>query len=365
MENRTLRTFPIFVLISALLIACGAAPQPTPQGQETLTLLTWAGYMPQEILDGFTKEYSIPVEYLIYADQDEALDRMRAGEQFDIVVLGDTHVPAAVAEGLLAELDYENIPNFRFLGSNFRDLAADPENRYSIMIQWGTTGIIARTDRLAQPITGWADLWNPDYAGDVGVWPYAQELIAITLKSLGYSANSEDPAELQEALDKMLQLRKNVYLLDATQATGVTNLMDDHTVMIFGWSYDAMEAAAKLDAALYILPQEGTMLWSDSVTIPSSSQHKHAAELFINYLLRPEVSAQMVNALGIPTPNEAALPYIRADIVDNPLIYPSHTSLKKAEFFEVLSAETQRTHEEIWSRFLAEEGPALDTTPVP
>ena len=148
----------------------------------------------------------------------------------------------AVTEGLLAELDYQNIPNFRNLGANFRDLTNDPENRYSIMIQWGTTGIIARSDRLVQPVTSWADLWNPAYAGKVGIWPYPREVIGITLKSLGYSVNSEDPEELRAAADKLARLRKNVYLLDPSSPTGAASLLDSKSVMFFGWSFDAMEA---------------------------------------------------------------------------------------------------------------------------
>lgn len=346
------------LLTAVLLAACGAAAEPAPAAQaEPLVITTWAGYMPQAVLDAFEQEYEIPVQFLAYADQDEAMARMQGGERFDVVVLGDTYIPTAVAQGLLAELEFANIPNFRNLGPSFRDLAYDPENRYSIMIQWGTTGLVVRSDRVAQPVTSWADLWNPAYAGRVGVWPCQEELIGIALKSLGYPVSSEDPEQLQAAEEKLLQLRKNVFLLDPNLPTGASYLQDDQTVMIYGWSYDTMQAQKELGEIAYVLPAEGAILWTDSVTIPAKSARKQDAELFINFLLRPEVSAQLVNELWIPTPNEAARSWIEPEILNNPLVYPPAASLEQAEFPSVVSEETHKRYAEIWQRFLAAEGP--------
>jgi spermidine/putrescine transport system substrate-binding protein len=319
--------------------------------------------MPQAILDAYESLSGISVEYVTYTDQEEALARMQAGEQVDVVVLGDTYLAAAIDAGLLAELDYQNIPNFRNLGANFRDLAYDPENRYSIMIQWGTTGIVARSDRLGAPVTSWADLWDPQYAGKIGVWPYSPELIGITLKSLGYSLNTENPTELAAAEAKLLALRSNVYLLDPNAPTGVANLLDERTAMIYGWSFDIREAKAQLDSVVYVLPQEGTILWSDSVAVPASSTRKRAAEAFIDFLLRPQISAQMVNELWICSPNEAARPYIAPEILENPVVYPPDASLQGAEFYAVLSPATEARHAAMWQRFLAAQGPTAAGAP--
>jgi spermidine/putrescine transport system substrate-binding protein len=350
----------ILFSLSVFLASCGAKaePSPMPQTQEPLVIYGWPGYMPQGILDGFSKETGIHTQYLSYSTQDEALDRMRAGEHIDVVVLGNSYVPIAIAEGLLAPLEYQNIPNFRNISANFRDLAYDPGNIHSITFQWGTTGLVVRTDRVEQPVTSWNDLWNPDYAGKIGIFPYPREIIGITLKSLGYSFNSENPAELNAALEKLLLLRKNVFLIDLNVTTGVPHLLDDQTVMVHGWNYDAMEAQAQLDTAIYVLPREGTILWSDDVTIPANSQHKRAAERFIDFLLRPQISAQIVNELWIPSPNDAARPFIKPEILNNPLIYPPNENLGQAEFYEVISESAQRQYDQIWERFLAE-GEAL------
>jgi spermidine/putrescine transport system substrate-binding protein len=124
--------------------------------------------------------------------------------------------------------------------------------------------------------------------------------------------------------------------------------------MIYGWSYDAMQAQEVLDTAVYILPEEGTFLWTDNVTIPANSTHKQAAEQFINFLLRPEISAIVVNEMWVSTANEAARTFVKPELLDNPLIYPSTASLRNAEFPAVLSAETRQRHAKIWAHFLAE-----------
>lgn len=348
---------PHLMILAVLLAACAPAP---PAAPGPLVVASWAGYMPQSALDAFTEETGIPVQFVPYADQDEALEWMREGKPLDVVVLGDTYIPLAVDEGLLAPLDFQNIPNFRNLGPNFRDLIFDPDNLYSVMIQWGTTGLVVRTDRVYAPVTSWADLWDPAYAGKIGVWPYKNELIGIALKTLGHSINSEDPDELAAAGDKLVQLRANVYLLDPNQATGVAQLLDDRTVMIYGWSYDAVAAHKQIAASQYILPEEGTLIWTDNVTIPAATRHKIQAEQFINFLLRPTISAQFVNELSVPSPNEAARPYVKPDVAYNTAVYPPRRTLEQAEFSAILSPATLRLHDQIWERFLAASGPVWE-----
>jgi spermidine/putrescine transport system substrate-binding protein len=361
MRINTLLGFLSLLSFVSLLTACSAAgssPAPVlPSEAEPLVIYGWSSYMPQTILDAFTAEFGTPIDYRVYADQEEALMSLRAGAQYDIVILSNVHVPLAVSAGLLAEIDHENIPNLRNLGAAFRNLAYDPESRYSVMIQWGTTGIVARSDRLVAPLTSWNDLWNPAYAGKIGIWPYPTDLVGIALKSLGYSCNSEDPQELQEAEEKLLRLRRNVFIMDPALSTGVDFLLDDQAVMVHGWSYDAMVAREKLAASIYVVPKEGSFFWTDNVTIPRNSPHRSAAEQFINFLLRPQISAQMVNELWVPSANEAARAFIDPQVLSNPLVYPPVESLRNVEFPAVLSEATLRRHAEIWANFLAEEGP--------
>jgi spermidine/putrescine transport system substrate-binding protein len=349
---RLLNVFSAVALFLSLT-SCVIQAQP-PYPRPTLVLYNWAGYMPQSILDAFTAETGIHVKYEVYADQEEAMEQLRTGKQVDLVVLDNTYVPIAASEGLLAKLNYANIPNFRNVSPGFRDLAFDPGNTYSITIQWGTTGLIVRTDRLEEPVTSWNDLWDPRYAGKIGIWPYGREMVSVALKSLNYSLNSEDPAELAEAEKKLLSLRQNVFLIDPALPTAESYLIEDEAVMVYGWTYDAREAQAKLAATTYILPEEGTILWFDNLVIPASSNHKAAAEQFIDFLFRPKISALMVNELWTAVPNDAAKSFINPEILENHYVYPPNESLALAEYLSVISPEAEQRYAQIWQRFLDE-----------
>ncbi|HXF65040.1 MAG TPA: spermidine/putrescine ABC transporter substrate-binding protein [Caldilineaceae bacterium] len=347
---------PLLSILCLCLAALGGCRQPPPVEPPAapLRIAGWAGYIPQTMLDGFAEEFGVQVEYVIYSSQDEAIEQIRSGISYDVVVMGNSYIPQLVAEGLLAKLDYSNIPNFHNISPNFRDLAFDPGNQYSAPFQWGTTGLVVRTDRAEAPITRWADLWDARYAGKIGLWPLQGDILGMALKSLGYSINSDNPAQLREAEERLLALRRQVFLIDPNLPTGVSYLLDDSTVMIHGWSYDALAAQEELDTVAYVLPKEGTMLWTDNLVIPTETTQKQTAEQFINYVLRPEVSAQIVNEIYIATPNDAARPLIRPEILNDPAVFPKDESLQDAEFFVPLPPEVQQLHDEIWQRFLTE-----------
>jgi len=346
----------ISVLILASLLGCQAEttlPPTPPPLAKTLLFYDWAGYMPQAVLDAFQAEYGVEVTYLVYETQEEAIANMRAGEVYDVVVMGDPFIPQLVNDGLLAEIDYQNVPNFKNISANFRDLTFDPGNKHSIPLQWGTSGLVVRSDLIQEPATRWADLWDPRYRGQVGIWALPRSAIGISLKSLGYSANSENPAELEAASKRLLELKANSFLIDLNLATATSFLVSGEAVMVYGWPYDALDAGQQNDAVTYVLPEEGSLLWSDHLVIPANSAHKYTAEIFLNFLLRPEISAQIINEIYTATPNEAARPFVRPDILDDPIIFPPNEMLQKAELILPLSPAGQQLYNKIWEQFLA------------
>jgi spermidine/putrescine transport system substrate-binding protein len=354
MLPKILMTISVLMLIS--LVGCQAEPPlaPTPPPlAKTLVFYDWAGYMPQAILDAFHAEYGVEVSYLVYETQEEAIADMRAGQVYDVVVMGDAFIPGLVKDDLLAEIDYQNVPNFKNVSANFRDLAFDPGNKHSIPIQWGTSGLVVRSDLVQEPVTHWADLWDPRYQGKVGVWMMPRELMSISLKSLGYSANSEDPAELEAVLKRLLELKANSFQMDLNLATAASYLVSGEAVMVYGWPYDAIDARQQNDAVTYVLPEEGSLLWSDHLVIPANSTNKYTAEIFLNFLLRPEISAQMINETYTATPNEAARPLVQPDILNDPIIFPPNEVLQKAELILPLSPAGEQLYNKVWEQFLA------------
>ncbi len=358
MSRRVLATIALVgVLIT--LAGCGAKPTPPPTSTvpplaEELVFYDWEEDMPQSVLDAFTEEYGVEVTYLTYeSQQEEALANMMAGEVYDVVVFDNDYIPLLIADGLLAEIDYRNVPNFDNISANFRDLAYDPGNRHSIPFNWGTTGLVVRSDLVEEPVTRWADLWDPRYAGKIAVRDEPRELIAVTLKSLGYSINSEDPEELEAAMERLLELRQATFFADPYAEGAVPMLASGEAVILVGWAEDVLWGREENEAITYVLPEEGALLWGDNFVIPANSPHKYTAEVFLNFLLRPEICAEIVNENWYATANEAAHPFIDPDIVNDPAIFPPNEKLENAEVYLSLSPEGEKLYEEIWERFLA------------
>lgn len=346
------------LILIASMIACDnstpSAPTPPPLAPE-LTFYDWAGDLPQSVLDAFTREYGVKVNYLTYESVEEAVARLRAGQVYDVVVMESRSVSLLAQEGLLAELDHANLPNLKNIAANFRDLTYDPGNRYCVPFNWGTTGLVVRSDLVAEPVTRWTDLWDPRYAGRVGLWfGQFREVIALTLKSLGYSGNSENPAELEAALQRLHELKPHVLRLEDFDPTTSAEAMSSGKVALaMGYAADVLAGREKHDAIRYVLPAEGPLLWGDNFVIPANSPHKHTAEVFLNFLLRGDINAQIANANRYATPNEAARPFIDSAILNDPVVFPLNQDLQQAEIVLPLSPEGEKRYADIWARFMA------------
>jgi spermidine/putrescine transport system substrate-binding protein len=245
------------------------------------------------------------------------------------------------------------VPNFKYISPNFRNLAHDPDNRYTIPYSWGSAGLVVRDDLAAEPVTRWADMWDPRYAGRVALWTGTPRLtLGAALLSLGYPVNSEDPAELEAALERLLELKpKAIWLRD--EDTSAPLLVSGQAVMALGWAYDVWTAQEENQNISYVLPQEGAMLWGDNFVIPANSPNKYTAELFLNFLLRPQITGQLINANYYPMPNDAATPFIDAKILNDPVIYPGNEQMKNGQLILALSPLGEKLRQEIWQRFLA------------
>ena len=311
--------------------------------------------MPQSVLDAFSEEYDVAITYVIYDTIGQVQDNLAAGEIYDVVVIENDIVAEASVNKLLHQIDYANVPNFENIAPNFKDLVYDPGNAYSIPYNWGTTGLIVRTDLVDEAPMRWADLWDPQYKGQIALHASVPEdVIGMTLKSLGYSLQNENPDELAKAAERLVELRPNVVLVDDSEEDAIASLINGEVSILVGWAEDVFAAQEELEGVVYILPEEGTMLWGDSFVVPASSPNKYTAEVFLNYLLRPEVSVEIVNENFYATANEAAYPYIDEEILNNPVIFPNQELLANGEVYLPLSDEGTALWEAVWQEFIAE-----------
>ncbi len=347
----------LHLILLLFLTACSATPMATqPSATPALKKLIvagWAGYMPQAVLDAFRAETGIAVEYVSYESQFDVIDQLRAGAEYDVVVMGNTLIPTLVAEGLLAPIDYSQIPNFRYVSANFRDLTYDPGSRYSVVYQWGVGGLVVRPDLLDRPITRWADLWDPALAGKIAMWPEEDQLFMITLKAMGQTLTVTDPAVFDQAAERLRQLLPNVTELDLSMPNAAELVANGDYPVLYGWSYDALAAYALNPAVTFVLPEEGALLWIDTFVVPAQSERKVAAFQFINVVLQPEMCALITNEIYVATANDQAMPLIDPALQHHPWIFPNGEVLLRAEYMLEPPADLAAYRHQLWEQLLA------------
>jgi spermidine/putrescine-binding protein len=345
------------ILALGLLQGCRDAEPPAKSSSPTLAkelvFSALAEDMPQWVLDAFTREFGVKIRYLPFQSPEEADENIRSGQRCDVVLIENQLVPSLINDGLLAEIDFAHVSNFKYISANFRDLALDPGNRHSVPGSYGTTGLVVRTDLVGTGLNRWADLWKPQYAGKIGLRAQPREIIGMTLTSLGYAFASENPRELAEVRQRLLELKPAVVLLDIEADDAVRKLLNGEIAILHGYAEDFQEAHAGNPAVSYILPKEGTALWGESYAIVAGSPEKYTAELLINFLLRPEITARIIEEKKYAHPNDAALPLVKPEIRNDPVIFPPNQDLENGAIILPLSPAGKKLYADIWARFLA------------
>jgi spermidine/putrescine-binding protein len=298
------RIIAVCTLLALLLAACSGGGSEAEAKE--VNLFAWSEYIPQALLDGFTEETGIKVNYDTYSSNEEMLAKLQAGAAgYDVVIPSDYTVAIMIKQGMLEPLDLAKIPNYKNIGDTFKNLSYDPGNKYSVPYQWGTVGMVYDAEKVTSPLTSWSDLWNPEYAGKVVLLDDEREVIGMCLLILGYEKNSTDPAQLEEAKARFAELMPNVRLFDSDSPK--TALLAGEVWLGMTWNGEAAIAHAENENIQYLCPAEGCGLWYDNLAIPKGAPHIQAAHDFINYILKPEASILITAEFPYSNPNQAAL----------------------------------------------------------
>jgi spermidine/putrescine-binding protein len=356
MRKPVLRAVTIFLIVgslAALVAACGRGEEEGLAAE--LHVYNWSEYIDPQIYEDFEAEFGVHVVEDTFASNEELLAKLQAGAAgYDIIVPSDYMVEIMIEEGLLAELNHENIPNIANIDPKFANPPYDPGMVHCVPYQWGTTGIGYNSDEFDEPPDSWAYLFDPElasqYAGRFTMLNDSREAIGAALKYLGYSLNSTSEEELMQARDLLIQQKQWVYSYDSEQYEDLISA--DETVMAHGWSGDFFMAAVEDERIWYAIPQEGGVIWADNLCIPASAPSRYTAEVFINYLLRPEVGAVISNYTWYASPNAAAEAFIDPEILEEPAIYPPPEVMDRLEWIEDVGDATP-LYERIWTEVKA------------
>ena len=347
--------FFILAIIALALAGCSSQQQAQEvrQGQGQLAaeinVYNWEDYFDEDktVLSGFEEEYGVKVNLFEYADENFMLTDLQENPgKYDVVITEDDTVNQMIDFKLVAPLNLENIPNYGNIGPDFR---SEYDGKvYNVPYFWGTNIIAVNRKYVTEDVDSYSIFWNEKYTGKMEMLLNKRSAIGATLKYLGYSLNSKDPDELAQAGELLEQNRDILAGYDDIYSMG--EKMMDGTVWVGQMPSGAVFwVASENEDVVPVLPKEGSEIWVDSMVVPASSRNKKTAELFINYILRPEVSGKIVNYVRYPNPNLAAAPYTDPDILNNTVLYPSKEFMDKSEFIKPLG-DAEPAWNELWSR---------------
>ena len=349
-DSKAMKTFKRVAAIAAVIVlvfGMGALILSSRNQKITLNVYNWG----QNIADGsddtmdiiaaFEAKYpNIKVNYSTYESNEALYTKLSGGGiTVDVIIPSDYMIAKLINEGMLEEINFDNIPNYQYIDENFRNTAYDPENKYSVPYTWGTVGIIYNT-KYVDPadVTGWELLWNEKYAGKILMFDNSRDAFGIAQYMLGYDVNTTDEAQLRECADLLAKQRPLVqqYVMDQIYST-----MENEEAWI--GTYYAGDCMVMMennpDLAFYIPENQGFNLFIDAMCIPTCCQEKEAAELFINFLCDPEISGANMDYICYGSPISEARNYMDEYLAESEVVYPDEEKLANGSSYAFLPPE--------------------------
>ncbi|MBE1273726.1 extracellular solute-binding protein [Enterovibrio baiacu] len=320
--------------------ACAVAMFTTPAKAENdqLIFANWGPYLSTELLEQFTRETGIKVIYSTYESNETLYAKMKTHpEGYDLVVPSTYFVAKMRDEGMLQKLDLSKLNNFNELDKNYLDKPFDPNNDYSIPHVIAMTGLAVNTDMYnPDDFTSWADLWNPELEGQIMLMDDTREVFHIALRKLGYSGNSTDPKQIDEAYEELKKLMPNVLVFNSDNPANP--YMSGEVGLGMLWNGSAAAAQREGLPIELVWPKEGGIFWVDSLSIPKNAKNVEAAHKMIDFLLRPEVAAKISADTGYLTAVEKS----NSAYKDNPTLFPPQEDLDRGEWQDAVGDLTEK-----------------------
>lgn len=302
------------LLVLSGLTGCGSSSEPAVDpvekyGSDTLKLFTWGEYLGENVISDFEEQFGVNV-IIEYFDSNEMMyTKLQGGDSYDVLVPSDYMIQRLIAEDMLQPIDKSLIPNMEVLTDGVKNLAFDPENEYSVPYFWGTVGLVYNTQNVPAELIeeqGWDILKNTDYAGDIYMYDSERDSFMVALKALGYSMNTENDEEIDEAYQWLLELNDTMdpaYVTDEV----IDNMMNGTKDIAVVYSGDATVVLDENPDMDFFMPEEGTNVWCDSMVIPSNAQNPLLAHEFINFMLSYDAAYDNTITVGYASTNDEVL----------------------------------------------------------
>jgi spermidine/putrescine transport system permease protein len=328
--------------------------------QPVVNVCSWGEYIDEELITQFEEETGILVNYQT-AESNEALySLLKSGAgDYDVIVPSDYMISQLIEEDMLAELDYDSIPNFSLIDSRFKHMSYDPENRYTVPYAWGTVGIIYNTAMVDEPITSWSVMFDPKYAGNVLMFRNSRDAIGIALSYLGYSLNTTDEAELREAF-QLLKDAKNRGVYQSFVMDEIFQKLEGGNAAIGAYyAGDYLTMLENNEDLAFVVPEEGSNWFMDAMCVLKDAPHFNEAMAWINFIASTEANLANMDYLWYASPNQEALeeyPAYYEELYEEELdqetyeiIAAPQEVLDRCEAYLVLPPDIRTLYNDLWT----------------
>ena len=359
-DSRGMRTFKRVcagVCAGLLLLGIGYLfIAPHTQEQVTLNVYNWGQYIADgsddsmEVIAEFEKRYpNIKVNYSTYDSNEIMYSKLaNGGITVDLIIPSDYMIARLIEEDMLLPLDFDNIPNYRYIDESFRNTSYDPENKYSVPYTWGTVGILYNTKYVDEAdVTGWEVLWNEKYAGKILMFGNSRDAFGVAQYMMGYDVNTTDKSLLQATAEKLKEQKPVLqqYVMDEIFAT----MQNEEAWIAPYYAGDCLTMMDENENLAFYLPEnQGFNLFIDAMCIPSCAKEKEAAETFINFLCDPEIAGPNMDWICYSTPISAAKEYMDPETIASPVSYPSDEILANGSSYAYLPEDISRYMESLF-----------------
>lgn len=353
------------LVFSLSFIVCAAAEKwddpdyKAPLTGEYINVYNWGEYISDgaegtlDVNAEFTRRTGIRVNYTNYASNEDMYAKLKSGgANYDIIIPSDYMIQRLINEDMLEKIDFSNVPNFEFIDEKYRNLVYDPTNEYSVPYTVGMVGLIYNSEKVHEKPTSWNIMWDEKYADDILMFNNPRDAFAIAQLVLGIDFNTQNPDDWAMAYDKLVEQKPLIqsYVMDE-----IFNKMENNEAALAPYyAGDFLSMKENNDALEFVYPEEeGTNYFVDAMCIPKGAQNKSAAEMYINFMLEPDVALENAEYIYYASPNTEVVNNPEYSLYGDPIIYPEDNTVK-TQMFEDLPSETLQTMTNFWDELKIE-----------
>lgn len=358
----------VAILLLTLLVPCASAEAEKDYSHlegTTLNVYNWGEYISDgsddtiDVNAEFEKKYGINVIYSNYESNENMYNKLSSGgANYDVIIPSDYMIARLVEEDMLEELDFSNIPNYKYIVDKYKDLYYDPENKFSVPYTVGMVGLIYNTTMVEGEPDSWGVLWDERYKGNILMFNNPRDAFGIAQFYLGQSVNTKSIEDWNKAIDA---LKAQNHLVSSYVMDEVFNKMERGDAALA--PYYAGDFLTMYDVnpdLAFVYPKEGVNFFVDAMCIPKNAQNKEAAELYINFMLEEDIAVANANYICYASPHELVLESDDYDLKGDPVLYPAEEDMPKTEMFENLDYETQNYMTMLWNELKIEGNSNMD-----